>query len=99
MKKYAILSDKEQAVTACNDVVLLMEFKGEYSSHSVYLYKTYQIDCDRTPHGEVFFLLEGDSWASVKYPIVITKETADEILKDPQKGITLASLRHSDRVR
>lgn len=96
MKNDAIIDKTEHPCTEKEDVIRLMEYK-DLSNHwrSFSLYKTLKIDCERNSKEWIYFLLEDDD----KYPIIITKRAAEDILKEPVRGRDLVLNRWFDRYR
>ena len=93
--KTTIISKVSEPCTCCGDVVKLIEFKGDCTTRNFTLYETSQIDCNRKEYEKQYFMLiEGDI-----FPIMVTQETAMEILKNPDVGETLAYNRWFDRYR
>lgn len=97
MKGANVMSETDERVTCCGDVVKLLDYKGERNERSFSLCKTVVLkDTERT---------ESDKWIYMlilkndKYPVIITEECARSILENPKKGETLAYNRWFDRYR
>ncbi len=86
-----VIVDREiKSCTCIGDVIQLLEVKTKPNTISVIrgftLYKTWKMaNFDDENHAS-YFILEKDD----KLPIIISKKAAQEILKDPEKGITMA---------
>ena len=80
-----ILDREHQNCTCCGDVVRLLEVKGETRRFS--LYKTWKVDLKNFHQQGTYFILAEDD----PFPIIITKKMADEILKNPEEGVTLVA--------
>jgi len=91
------MSETNEIVTCCGDVVELLYHKGNSGEHSFSLCKTLVLeDTDRRDSGNWSYMLiiQKD-----QYPIIITEECAKSILENPEKGKKLVYSRWLDRYR
>ena len=94
-----IINNVSEPCTCCKDVVKLLEFKGDSTDRDFTLYETSQIDLNRKEYEKVYFILIKDDFFDDIFPIIITQDTAMEILKNPYLGERLAYNRWFDRYR
>lgn len=95
MKERITIYNTPEACTCCYDVEKLLEFKGGNEVRDYTLYRTTRIRADRSVYDEIYFLLIEDD----KFPIIITENVAESILKNPDEGEKLAYNRWFDRYR
>ncbi|MBQ8042784.1 MAG: hypothetical protein IJ272_01370 [Clostridia bacterium] len=96
-KKTVSVDIRQEVVTGAGDVIELLRYKAGIGDRSYNLCKVLAVEAvDRTTADNwVYMMLISDD----KYPLVISKECAQSILDNPEKGYELAYSRWLDRYR
>ena len=87
--------DERGYCTVCMDTELVLEHKGTDHSSRFLLCRMDRINADRTCHDLVYALFVHED----RIPILISDETAEQIMKDPKVGEDLVFNREMDRHR
>ncbi|MBP3255668.1 MAG: hypothetical protein J6M60_04175 [Clostridia bacterium] len=85
----------KESCTCCNDVYKILEISGNTNHTGIILYKTKIVNTNRDSSGWCYYLTAEDD----KYPIVITENAANAILKDHEKALNLVYNRWFDRYK